>query len=168
MQDYYNVALLTSDLSKGGQLILDSTGGVFFARGIPALTTVRPEMFSDVGGATAPHSEVTFNKTYEGSRSWSTSVGTDLTNLLKSWGTVLGVDTTDTDKTNTFAGILFCIAYILLLIILGADKLDGWLSIILALPFVGLGMYLGFIPMTYVFAVGLFAIGIRVFSWLSP
>ncbi len=168
MQDYYNVALLTSDLSKGGQLILDSTGGVFFARGIPALTTVRPEMFSDVGGATAPHSEVTFNKTYEGSRSWSTSVGTDLTNLLKSWGTVLGVDTTDTDKTNTFAGILFCIAYILLLVILGADKLDGWLSIILALPFVGLGMYLGFIPMTYVFAVGLFAIGIRVFSWLSP
>jgi hypothetical protein len=80
----------------------------------------------------------------------------------------MGVDTTDTGKTDTFAGILFIAAYIILLFVLGADKIDGWLAIILAIPFIVFGLYVGLIAMTYVFGLALLAVAIRLFSWLMP
>lgn len=168
LQDYYGVAFLTSVLSKGGQLILNSTGGVFFARGVPALAEARPEMFSEAGGATAPHVEKDFVKTYELSRNWRTTMGVPFETLTKSWGAVLGVDTTDTAKVDTFVGIMFLVAYIILLFILGADKIDGWLAIILALPFIGFGLYAGILAMSYIFAIAMLAIAIRLFNWFSP
>ena len=168
MQSYYGVSLLTSDQTKEGKLILNSAGGVFFTRGLPTLPTIRPEMFSDVGGAITPHSEGSFTKGYEVSRDWRTSLGATIGTLISSWGNVMGVDTTDTAKTDTFAGILFIVAYIILLFVLGADKIDGWLAIILALPFIVFGLYVGLIAMTYVFGLALLAVAIRLFSWLTP
>jgi hypothetical protein len=168
LQDYYGVAFLTSVLSKGGQLILNSTGGVFFARGVPALAEVRPEMFSEAGGATTPHGEKSFVKAYELSRDWRTTMGAQFETLTNSWGVVLGVDTTDTTKVDTFVGIMFLVAYIILLFTLGADKIDGWLAIILALPFIGFGLYAGILSMSYVFGIAMLAIAIRLFNWFSP
>jgi hypothetical protein len=168
MQDYYGVTLITSDLSKSLYSILNSEGGVLFARGIPAITEVRPDMFSEVGGAATPHTEKGFTKAYEGTRDWQNSFGGGMTNTIYAIAEAIGVDTTDTDKINTFVGFLWIIAYVVLLILVGADRIDGWASIALAIPFVLVGAYGGAVDMSYLFGVILFAVAIRIFNWVQP
>jgi hypothetical protein len=168
MGDYYGTSLITTQQSKANKIVLNSIGGAYFAIGIPSLEDIRPEMFSEVGGSTAAHTEGTFGHAYSSTKDWRTNVGSQISTLFNSLGTAMGIDTSDTDTENRFVGIIWILAYIGLLFILGADKLDGWSSIVLGVPFVVGGAYLGFIGMEYLFGITLFAVALRVWSWLSP
>lgn len=168
MGDYYGTTLITTQQEKVNKLVLNSVGGAYFSLGIPSLDDVRPEMFSEIGGSADPHSETDHTHAYSSTRDWNSNVGSQVAQLIDSWGIVMGIDTTDADTANRFVSILWIIAYIVLLFIVGADRIDGWSSIVLAIPFIVAGSYLGFIGMEYLFGIGLFAIALRVWSWISP
>ncbi|MFA5051260.1 MAG: DUF2341 domain-containing protein [Patescibacteria group bacterium] len=168
MGDYYSATLVTTDQFKSNKIVLNSVGGAYFALGIPSLESVRPDIFSEIGGTADPHLETTPSHAYVITRDWQTSLGAQISNLISSGGSLLGIDTTDADKLNGFAGIVWLLLYMGLLMILGVDRLDGWSSIALGIPFVVAGGYIGIIPLTYLFGIGLIAIAIRLWSFFSP
>jgi hypothetical protein len=162
LQIYYGIDLLTSDPTKGGKLILNSAGGVMFARGIPALTNIRPDLFADVGDALTPHTETTFTKNVQlGRPTAQTTLGTNLYGIIQDGATLAGVAPAD---INTFISIIWIIAYIILVMFIGFGAVGGFLPVVLAIPFVLVGGWIGMIDMSYIAALLFLAGGITLFN----
>lgn len=159
---YYGETLLTSDPTKGGKLILNSAGGVMFARGIPALTNIRPDLFADVGDAMTPHTETTFAKNVQLSRPTAqATLGPNLYGIIEDGATLIGVAPGD---INTFISIIWIIAYIILLMFIGFGAVGGFLPVVLAIPFLLVGGWIGLIDMSYIAALLFLAGGITLFN----
>ena len=168
MGDYYGVTLVTTDQSKTNKIVLNSVGGAYFALGIPTLEDVRPDIFSEIGGTSSSHTEDTPTHAYSSTRDWRTNIGASMQGILESWGTVVGIDMTDTATANRLVAILWILAFVFLIAALAVDVMSGATIVALACPFVVLGGALGFIPLEWLFGIGLVIFAVRVWSWLSP
>ena len=161
-ESYYEETFVVADADQGGALVLNEAGGVMFARGIPAITKVRPDMFSEVVFLT-PHEEETWTHAYESGRDWSTHMGAELTVLVYDWVEVLGIEAAD---AQVLLGIVFVLVYMVLAIVVAGTALSGWAGIILAIPFLLAGSYMGIIDLTIIAVVSSFAFLMLLWNWV--
>lgn len=161
-ESYYGETFVISDADKGGALVLNEVGGVMFIRGIPAIARVRPDMFSEVVYLT-PHEEEGWTHAYEEGREWQSHLGTELTALAYDWTESMGMDT---ENTQVLLGSLFVLLYIVLAVVIAGTALSGWAGIVLAIPFMLAGAYMGIINVTIIAVMASFAFLMLAWNWI--
>lgn len=139
LADYYNTVMTTYVADRGE--VLNATGGVIFANGITALTTVRPNLFQIVSTPT-PASSPNFPQAGEGALTWQSMMGPYVTASLTSMGNVFGVD-------GKAFGAWILISVMLCLMVFGLPAGHTAPANILAIP---------------IFLMGL---GLRLFDWVT-
>ncbi len=86
---YYS-QVLTTYIAERGE-VLNSTGGVFFANGVTALSTVRPNLFQIISTPVTPPTG-DFPQAGEGAATWQALLGPYVSAKLTGMGDVFGVD----------------------------------------------------------------------------
>lgn len=145
----YDGIVYTYDTTKY-ETVLNSLGGIYFAKGIYELQNVRPDIFLVlVGNLSSDPWSKTFNHTYENYlySSWGAAIGPELTAALNMNGTVLGI------SGNSLGGIIIFLSFIALATLAVAM---GHFAAGISLAFVVLlaGAVIGLIPLSIIILAG--------------
>lgn len=141
LEDYYGDTYLVDSATKGR--ILNESGGVMFARGIPDLDKIRPNMFQ-VAMTSPTFTEQTW--TNAGEREWSSQVGTYVAGQLGDFGTIFNVG-----GNIVIAMIVFAIYIIVGMVLFGQG--NGIAAMVLGIPILAIGWWLGGIGIVAVGAI---------------
>jgi hypothetical protein len=159
METYYALALTTQVTGKG--LVLNSTGGPIFNTNIPALSTIRPNIFETVNTG-VPLTQSTFTQTTQQSLVWQTLLGPYITAAFTNMGNSLAV------SGSTVGAVLGFIFYA---IVAAVCFPSGTAVAAISIPFLVLitVWYLGLLPLAalgFILAVLAFLI-LWGFYWLK-
>jgi hypothetical protein len=130
-----------------GEGILTPLGSKAFLDGMPGLDSLHPELFV-AGGSDTTYGDVTFNKTYENSLDWETTMGTGISDIANDTGTLFNL-----------SGRMIT-AFITFLIYCGLAAMafkavpEPQTGIILALPVPFFGFWAGFIDLAIAGVIG--------------
>lgn len=155
---YYDTDM-TTYINEGE--VLNEVGSVLFANGIPALITIRPDIFQsstyepdyDAGTTTHP---------YESSTTWDAVLGTSATTALTSIGNIVGLSGR---HVGAYGLILL---YGLLCLLIAAKGGNGLIGAILGVPIIVAGAWLHLIDIAFVCIVAGIAVLMTMFRfWFS-
>jgi hypothetical protein len=130
-ESYYSETFTISVAGQGD--VLNAEGNVIFTTGIPALASVRPDLF-EVALITPEYDAETWVDTW-GATTWQDQVGATLETILDDTGFFLGVD----GKAIGGFGLLICWIAVAMLIVGKGGKPS--LALFIAIPFVIIGTY---------------------------
>lgn len=154
LEYYYSATLLVNTSDKG--MILNEDGGVIFARGIPSIVDVRPDMFLAPERALL-YSKTASTRTYETSRAdWRTNVGPRLAGLFDGAARSMGIpDTLDFFGFTSGGQVAGALAFlfVFLMICLFALQSDPWLGLAVGIPIGGLMAWFGLLPFSILFGI---------------
>jgi len=153
------VITLLSTTSTGTQ-VLNAAGTVVFLAAIPNLTNALPSLFY-LSSSSAIINSNSANLTMEDETVLSTKLGTSVSNAFAGIGDFLGI----TETTSAGLWILLFTLSVASIIFLATGNSTG--SMVLSVPIIIMGAYLGAIPLTILFTVGLLIIAyVFYFIWL--
>lgn len=158
MADYYDTELTTF---TGTNEVLNDEGAIIFAIGIPALQTVRPDLF--MATAQIPDYEPEeWTDAFTNYTTWQDQVGPVVVAIFDNGGTMFGVD------GNVFGAFLLILGYLAIAIGAGSARVDATVIIGIAFPFLALGAWLRLIDIVYIAVIGAVALFLFVYSfWWS-
>jgi hypothetical protein len=159
---YSGTALLVDTADKGK--VLNDTGKVMFARGIPQITTVRPLMFQTSTGTDTNIPAIVYTRAYETGRDYHTELGIPLSNILED----ITLITTGNVTTNNVkdVGTFIIVSVYLILAIAATSYVSAWAGIALGVPLLLVGGYFGIVNLTAVAIVGTIMGFIFIYQWI--
>jgi len=154
MEELYNTEYTTYIGGKG--YVLNEAGGVIFDTGIPVLSTVRGNTLFSVVITEPTEDAKTFTDALATSFDFDTQVGPDVSDALDDAGAIVGTD----GKYIAMIGIILIYVVIAAILVPKGHTIAG---IVLALPMIYVGMYLGIIHVFYVACIA--SISLLMFVW---
>jgi hypothetical protein len=159
---YSGTALLVDTADKGK--VLNDTGKVMFARGIPQITTVRPLLFQTSTGTDTNIPAIVYTRPYETGRDYHTELGVTLSDMLED----VTLITTGNVTTNNVkdVGTFMIVSVYLILAIAATSYISAWAGIALGVPLLLVGGYFGIVNLTAVAIVGTLMGFIFIYQWI--
>ncbi len=158
LESDWSVTLLTT--TTEAEQVLNTTGSTTFLTAIPELNDAVPALFSLASG-TANINPNTVNATYESATTIENKLGTSISDAFEGIGNFFGI-------SETFAGGFWLLLLMLTtasIIFLNSGNSAG--AMILTIPFVVMGAYLGVIPISLLYTLAILVIVyVFYFIWL--
>jgi len=143
MATYYNTDFTTFLVGEAGQEVLNTEGGVIFAKGIPGLPQIRPDLFELTSGVEGYDPE-DWTHAFVGETTWQDQVGTGTATALTATGNLFGID------GKAVGAFILLACWLAIGIAVVGKGGDSVIAIILAVPFILLGAWLRLIDIAIV------------------
>jgi hypothetical protein len=158
MSGYYGVDFTTF---IGSGEVLNDEGAILFSRGVPGLSTIRPDLF--LATAQIPeYNPQEWTDAFEGATDWETQVGPTWAGILTTGGDMFGLD------GKGFGMFALLGLYLLIAAGAGANKVDATVIIGLSFPILIAGAWLRVVDVVIIAVIGAIALFLFVYSfWWS-
>lgn len=156
--DYYGVDMTTFLTGGAGEEVLNAEGGVIFSIGIPGLEEIRPDLYEITSGVEG-YEATEWSHAFAGDTTWQTQVGTSTASALTNVGTLFGID------GKAIGAFLLLILYLGIAMVVVSKGGDATLAVVLAIPFVLLGVWLRLIDIAIVGVVAAVAVLLLVYRF---
>jgi hypothetical protein len=137
------VYLATSQIDGATVSILTAAGRTIISSAIPGIGTVCPTLFSTANNPILLN-QPTATGALQSDWSISNIWGTSISNAFNGVGTYLGM------SGMMFAGLFWALIICIVISVIFASSGNNTAALLLTLPFVGIGLYSGFIPIALV------------------
>ena len=153
LEDYYGVAYLTEATGIANQ-VLNTQGAAIFLAGIPGLMSERPDLFS-VTVRKPSHTDTTWTHAGETAIDWVARLGPEIPVQLDDFGDIFGL------SGQAMGGGLLVIAFLL------ASLIAGFVGMIICIPLLILGLWVGVVNMSLFMVIGAIALlnFVKMYFW---
>lgn len=158
LESDWSIVLLTTTTS--GSQVLNSSGAIVFQAAIPNLDNVLPNLFYLSSGSVVIDSN-DITPLQESDTTIQNKLGTPINNAFNGIADFLGVS----DQMASGLWIMLFVLSVMSIIFLGSGNSTG--AMVLSVPIIVMGAYLGAIPMSILYTVGMFIVAYMFyFIWL--